>query len=247
MQITSRLKAVSRWFRDAWYGWLSWIIIVVALSISLRPHTTELSIRLTGLVLQVLGIGTVMWGIHETRALFGHPSFMNKIKTYLSSFPLLRHHVVSLSGTASLETITSKARMHQTYGLGANPTIEARLDVLEKNVVSIHERINQTQKEMDGEFQKTADAIKHEVQLRQAEDSAIRERLEATGTGGVHISAVGASLLLVGVILSTGAMEIAEIVNGHLWKIHDFPIHDWFPIIAFLRLRNTPVKNYCCQ
>lgn len=232
MQITSRLKAVWYWFGDAWYGWLSLIIIIVALSISLRPHATEFSIRFTGLVLQVLGITTVMWGIHKTRVLFGHPSFINKIKAYLSRFPFLRHDVEVGISTASLSLITGKGRAYTTCGPGANPTIEARLDAIEKNVPLIHERIDQTQKEMDEEFRKTADAIKREMQLRQTEASAIREKLEATGTGGVHISAVGASLLFVGVILSTLAMEIAEIANGHLWKVHHCPIHNWSSIIA---------------
>lgn len=232
MQITSRLKAVCGWFRDAWYGWLSLIIIVVALSISLRPHVTEFSIRFTGLVLQVLGITTVIWGIHKTRVLFGHPSFTDKIKAYLSMFPLLRHdRVATASVSLSLDAIL-KGRGYTTCGPGTNPTIEARLNAIEKNVTLIHDRINQTQKEMDAEFQKTANTIKREMQLRQTEDSAIREKLEATGTGGVHISAVGASLLFVGVILSTLAMEIAEIVNGYLWKVHHCPIHNWSSIIA---------------
>jgi hypothetical protein len=62
---------------------------------------------------------------------------------------------------------------------------------------------------MDAEFAKAAEAIKREEQLRQFEDLAIRETLEATETGGVHISAIGALWLLVGVALSTAAPEIA--------------------------------------
>jgi len=108
---------------------------------------------------------------------------------------------------------TSKARAHETHGPGANPTIEARLEALEKNVTSIHERISQTQKEMDEGFQKAADALKHEEKSRQAEDRAIREKLQATGTGGVHISAIGASWLFAGIILSTAAPQIAELLK----------------------------------
>jgi len=66
---------------------------------------------------------------------------------------------------------------------------------------------------MDEKFQKTADKLKREEQSRQAEDSTIREKLEVTGTGGVHISVIGASWLFVGVILSTAAIEIAELLK----------------------------------
>ena len=170
-------------------------------------------IRLTGLVLQLLGIGTVIWGISETRALFGHPSFASKARAWLSRFLLLRRNVVVAVGGISSSASTVKGRAYGTHGLGANPTIEDRFEALEKNVNSIHERISQTQKEMDEEFQKAVDALKHEALSRQAEDRAIREKLEATGTGGVHISAIGASWLFVGVILSTAAIEIAALLK----------------------------------
>lgn len=166
----SRFKAIWPWLAEARYVWLSTAVICVALIISLRPHTTEPVIRLTGLLLQLLGIGSVIWGISETRA-------------------------------------------HMTRGAGANPTIEARLDALEKNVTSIHERISQTQKEMDEEFHKITGAVKLEKQSRQAEDNAIRVKLEVTGAGGVHISAIGASWLFVGIILSTPATEIAALLK----------------------------------
>jgi hypothetical protein len=91
--------------------------------------------------------------------------------------------------------------------------VETRLDALEKNVTAIHERISQTQAEMDEGFQRSADARKREEQSRLAEDAAIREKLEATGTGGVHISAIGASWLFVGVILSTASAEIAALIK----------------------------------
>jgi hypothetical protein len=209
----SRLKAVWPWLVEARYAWLAAAVICVALVISLRPHTTEPVIRRTGLVLQLLGIGTVIWGISETRALFGHASLTSKAKAWLGRFPLLHRNVVVAAVGAALSVIGGKARAYGTHGPGANPTIEARLEALEKNVTSIHERISQTQKEMDEEFQKTADALKREEQSRQAEDRAIREKLEATGTGGVHISAIGALLLFVGVILSTAAIEIAELLK----------------------------------
>ncbi len=88
-------------------------------------------------------------------------------------------------------------------------TTEARLDALEKNIHRIHERISGVLDEMDRGLSDAAEALKREEQTRQAEDAAIREKLERTATGGLHISVIGAVLLLVGVILSTAAPEIA--------------------------------------
>jgi hypothetical protein len=209
----SRIKQLWPWLVEVRFAWLALGVIAAALIVALRPHTPEPVIRLTGLVLQLLGIGTVIWGISETRALFGHPSFAAKAKSWIERFPLRRRNIVLAAGAASLAAATCKARGHVTQGPGPNPTIETRLDALERNISVIHERISGTEKEMDEEFRKTAEALKNEAQARQAEDNAIREKLEATGTGGVHISAIGASWLFVGVVLSTAGVEIAEFLK----------------------------------
>jgi len=209
----SRIKALWPWLVEARHGWLSVAVIAVALVVSLRPHTAEPVIRLTGLVLQLLGIATVIWGISETRALFGHLSLMRKAAACLGQFPLLRRDVTVAVGGTSMSTAMGKARAYGTLSAGPSPTVESRLDALEKNVTRIHERISQTQAEMDEGFQRSADALKREEQSRSAEDAAIRAKLEATGTGGVHISAIGASWLFVGVILSTASAEIAALIK----------------------------------
>jgi hypothetical protein len=207
----SRLKALWPWLAEARYAWLALFVIAIASIVSLRPGAGEPLIRLTGLFLQLLGICTVIWGISETRKLFGHPPFASKAKDWLHRFPLLRRDVVIGASCASLSASFLKARAFGTHGPGENPTTEARLAALEKNINALHDRITATQKEMDQEFTKAADALKHEEQIRQEADAAIAGRLEATGTGGVHISLIGASWLVVGVILSTAAPEIAAL------------------------------------
>lgn len=210
---TYRLRALWPWLAEARYAWLALGVIFIALVVSLRVCTSEPVIRLTGLVLQVLGIGTVIWGISETRALFGHPSFAAKTKSWLERFPLLRRNIVLAAGTGSFAFATGKARGHVTNGPGPNPTIESRVESLERNIALIHERISSTENEMDEVFRKTADALRNEEQTRRSEDQILYERLEATGTGGVHISAIGASWLFVGVVLSTASVEIARLLK----------------------------------
>jgi len=163
--------------------------------------------------LQLLGIATVIWGISETRAIFKHPSFAAKAKSWLGGFPLRARNTVIAASFGAAAADGCKARAYVTAGPGQNPTVQTRLDALEKNVSLIHERITGTEKEMDEEFRKTNEALKDEENTRKAEDHAIRKRLEATGTGGVHISAIGASWLFVGVILSTAGPEIANLLK----------------------------------
>ena len=106
-----------------------------------------------------------------------------------------------------------KGRGYTTHGPGPNPSVQTRLDALERNIGAIHDRITQTQAEVDEGLKKAQDAIKNEEQVRSQDDNAIREKLEATGTGGVHISAIGAAWLFVGVTLSTASVEIARCIQ----------------------------------
>lgn len=210
---TTRVKALWPWLAEARHFWLSCAVVGTALLVALRPNTPEPVIRLTGLVLQLLGIATVMWGISETRALFGHPSFVAQAKTWLRQFPLRKRRIVMAAGGTTLSAATATGRGYTTSSAGPNPSVGSRLDALEKNVSGIHDRISQTQKEMDDGFRKSADSLKHEAQTRESEDAAIRAKLEATGTGGVHISAIGALWLFVGVVLSTASPEIARCLS----------------------------------
>ena len=209
----SHFKNLWPWLVEAKYLWLALSVNAFALIISLRPGTSEPAIRLAGLVLQVLGIATVAWGISETRALFGRPPLVQKAKDWLGRFPLRRRDVVVGLTGVSASTSLGNVRGFGTHGPGPIPTVESRLDALEKNVTSMHERISATQKELDEGIQKSAAALKTEEAVRQQEDAAIRQKLEATGTGGVHISAIGASWLFVGVILSTAAPELATLLQ----------------------------------
>jgi hypothetical protein len=97
-----------------------------------------------------------------------------------------------------------------THGPGPNPTIETRLEALEKNIEAVQGRITSTQRAIDEQGHKSSEELAAEVNSRQAEDARTRGMLESTATGGVHISAMGATWLFVGVVLSTAAPELAE-------------------------------------
>ncbi len=170
----SRFKALVPWLAEKKYVWLSLGTNAIALIVALHPGATEPLIRLTGLTLSTALAALAPDGRRDGAC-------------------------AKCKGGVSISTAVGRARGFQTFGPGQNPNTDTRLDALEKNIAAIHERITATQKELDEEIQKSADALMGEAQARQTEDSEIRKKLEATGTGGVHISAIGASWLFVGV------------------------------------------------
>jgi hypothetical protein len=179
--------------------------------LAIRLGGTEQVFRIAGLVLQLLGILTIVWGISETRALFGQASLAARIKAWFKRFPLRRRHIVFAVGGGDFAAATGRARAFVTHGAGPNPTLDARVKALEKNLASIQHQISALEAELDAGFGKVRDEIRSEVQTREANDKKLSEKIEASATGGIQISAIGASWLFVGVVLGSAAPELAAL------------------------------------
>ena len=121
-----------------------------------------------------------------------------------------------------LAAATGKGRASVTYNAGPNATLDARVEALEKNMASIRNEIAAVEAERDDGFQKVKEEIRSEVQAQEADDKKLGEKVEASATGGIHISAIGASWLFVGVALSTAAPELATLVNKSLAESRRF-------------------------
>jgi hypothetical protein len=208
------IKATLKWLASPHHVWLCLTVTLAALIISFRPNTSEPTIRLTGLVLQLLGVLTVAWGISETRAMFGRPSILSKVKAWLSEAPFLKSQHGSGTARASVGGLTVKARGYATHGAGENPTIESRLLALEENLGIVHQRITGLAQEQDQEFRQLASHIQEERASRIRQVTSVSSRLEKFGTGGVHISAIGAVWLFIGLVLSTAGPELARLVSN---------------------------------
>lgn len=194
----SRIKSSGPWLAEGKYVWIALGVNAVGLTIALRPGTGEPVIRITGLFLQVFGIATVIWGIAETRSLFGHTPVLKKASSWFKRCPWFRRHIALQVSGAAVTSSVGKLRAYGMTGSGANPTTETRLAALEQNILAIHERINATHRDIDEESQNVRNLFASESRSRQERDSELSVKLEATSTGGVHISAMGASWLFVG-------------------------------------------------
>ncbi len=207
------LKSIFHWLVEWGYFCLGLLVVAVPVFFGLRYGANEAMIRFTGMVLQLLGIGTVAWGIHTTRKEFGHPSIFTVWHQRLSRFPPFGQRVVTGTTDITLPGMTFTGRGHTSVSAGSEATIEARVQAVEENLQIVHDRVSQTQNEMDQELRKYSEALKQEEQVRAKEDQNIRAKMEATVTGGLHISAIGAFWLFVGVIMSTDPFELAKLLK----------------------------------
>jgi len=202
-----------RWLAEARLFWMALLVLLLAFLVSFRPSAWEIHIRVTGLILQCLGIGTVALGIHETRKLFGRPGIVKLLLEWMSHFPRWRRRIVLAAGSGTLGALTGHVRAHVWSNVDPSASIEARVDALTKNVERLNERLIQVQKEIDSELHKQSDALRQEEQIRAKDDQSLQQRLEAAETGGLHISFIGMLWLFFGLFLSTMSAEIAQWVK----------------------------------
>ncbi|MBU1706172.1 hypothetical protein KKG19_05625 [Patescibacteria group bacterium] len=210
------MRKLLPWLKSILHSLVEWRLFFLGFLVVAAPAgfivfvgAGEAAIRITGMVLQLLGIGTVAWGIHTTRKEFGHPSAFAVWRKRLNRFPPFVGRVATGSAHITLPAMTVSARGYGSIGAGANPTIDARVQALEENLKLVNDRVSQIQNEMDQEFRKQSNALKQEQQVRSDEDQHIRAKIESTETGGLHISAMGALWLAVGVIMSAIPSELA--------------------------------------
>jgi hypothetical protein len=210
--ISKQTKAIGDWLWEARYCAVASLTIVAAVGFSLSPGSTEQRIRLTGLFLQLIGIYSVFWGIRKTRAFFQTPSSLMTFRNWARRFPLRRRDAIVGVLGITLDAAVGSARGHSRHVAGLNASESARIEALEKNLDLIDQRISN----LHTKVEKSDGAIKSELRdekiERESEINTLKTMIEDLSTGGLDISAMGAVFLLVGVILSTAAIELDRLV-----------------------------------
>jgi hypothetical protein len=195
------------------YLLISILTIGIAVFISLVLFPTEPCIRITGMVLQLLGVGSVIVGIAETRQLFGEPSFYSIAKNRVLSL-LHKRNIIIHTKTGNINFTSSSPRISQRNSpVGDNPTIKERVYSIEKNISLINTDLKNLQEEMDILSSEIHKRINEKTESIQNEITEIDQKLKESATGGIHISALGASWLFLGVVLSSLAPEIAKWIS----------------------------------
>lgn len=216
MATRSHPAKIRLWFRQFW-DWLSearrvWIVLgtlLIAVVVVWQIGASEKAVRLAGLVLQVLGIGTVAVGIRDTRSVFGHPSLCRRLMEWFGRFPVYGgREVVIGMGATSLGMAGLRARVLISAPPGT-ASLESRVEALEKNLNFLRDEIDALHHEAEKNTRRLTEGISEEKQERVAEDQKLGKRLESATAGGLHISAMGVTWLFAGVTLSTASLEIA--------------------------------------
>lgn len=206
---TVRLMGYGRWAkavvrrlvrlaRDEWGIWLGLGGVLVVTSVAfLTPGTPEEQAAVVGALLQLCGILTVAWGLHESRKLFNRESLLSRLR---GAFRRPRQYEVSLeAGVYAHDGVDASTRVRSPEVA----TVEERLAALERRVDEAEAAIRQAEdraREGEAELRK---ALSKEASDRAREDQEIREHIETAVIGGLRVEQAGLIWLLFGVVFAS--------------------------------------------
>jgi len=213
VRIGTFARGLWAWLKKPRLFWVMLAVLLVAGAAAFWPETTEARIRVTGWILELFGLGTVAWGLEQTRSEFGRPSFITAARAWWNDRPKLRGRTVQAAGHASIGALTGSARGQALYTSPSNQRLEERVGALETQFQTMSLRIDQTQVDLSQEVSARKDALAEERDVREKEDATIKRKLESVETGGLHISMIGVVWLTAGLTLSTISDELLS-----LWR-----------------------------
>lgn len=203
------MRCYIRWLLiEPRFLWLALFGVAAGVATPNWLGASEKAFRLSGMVLQLSGIITVVWGIISTRQFFGLPPVRDGLVSWWNRAP---HKCRNIGAAAAL---VAPPMFGEAHGFTSAPIdhtapVDDRFRAVERNIAMLHERIGAVhadarKKHGDLEAKLSENAARIE-EIRTGFD----EDLRGFGTSGLHISAIGAAWLFLGTIMGSASQELA--------------------------------------
>jgi len=208
-----RILAQCKWLLEGWWWWAGFLVLAVALRVSFHPGTSEFEVRVSGLVLQWLGVGTVAVGLRKARKMFGRPRPMTSFRAWLSRRPSWGRRDVMVADALPVGVSGSAAIGRPWSPVDPESPIAEQVGALTKNVEQLKERLAAAENNLDCLAHEHIETLRREQQIRAEHDDALQAKLEVAETGGFYISLMGVICLFIGLLLTSVPREIAQLLR----------------------------------
>ncbi len=178
-------------------------------------HTREDGVRIGGLVLQLLGLGTVAFGISNTRRLFHQPSLLKRGREFLGRLAAAFRAptIVEASGVAAGRSyVTGVARA--TLGAHPNATLEERVAHLEQGLEDLRKDTHEDLKRVRDGLLATTNRLHADLMELGTKITRTEEQLAGLGVGGIHLEMAGLIWLCVGTAMTSSPHEILALLTS---------------------------------
>ncbi len=189
---------------------MGFFVIAVAMFFGFFIWNSEASVRISGYVLQLIGMIFAIRGLLGVRKHFGQPLLRRLIINWFKRFPKWKRNVVIDAGSAHVTIAGMKARAEVWMTDNPNKPIEQRIDAIIKNI----ERIRVEQREQGNAIDILKESYEEHKKQVTEQNNKIKEDinsdLESLHTSDLITSLVGLVWLTVGITMSTLAPELSK-------------------------------------
>lgn len=208
------LGRFARWLAKPIRFWVFVLCTAVVTSIAwVLADSWEQGFRFAGLLYQWLGIGTVAYGLHQTRKIFQRPTILATFREWLSQVPPWKQDTRIVVGTGHLKLSGGRVRARAQINPAAGTPLEDRVRFLEEEMGRLRDASDALDDRVVEQGKRLDSAMESERKGREADDQQIRRLLEEALAGGLRIEWMGVFWLLLGVTLGTVPTDIVSVVG----------------------------------
>jgi len=200
---------VFRWLCEAKKVWITLFSIVgVFFFWYISAGKWEVCFRLTGLTLELLGIGTIVCGLNDTLKLFERTHLLDIIPKWIKRFPKFEDKntiTAAVNVTCPMPSISAFV----TSTPPPNTLIEERIARLEESLNSVHSQIFENQEKIKN----LSLALSNERHDRETGDGKSYQKLKEFAVEGLYLEAMGVIWLIFGALFATASTELACLIS----------------------------------
>lgn len=176
--------------------------------------STEEGVRAAGFAMTVAGVALAVFGVVQTRALFGQEPYRRRVWRWIKELRGIFGMTRVIAGT--VHAVTPGLRASGTATVRSNPkymSISVRLRAVEENLRRVDADLSSTQQQ----FRDETRAIRQELARTNAEQQTgiarVAEKLKEYSTGSLDLELVGAVWVVIGQAYGSFPVEIANLLH----------------------------------
>jgi hypothetical protein len=196
------VRAYGPWLKEQAFALCAMPILMAAVAVPLYVDT-ELGFRVVGLLMQLVGVGTVAWNVGETKQLFGRPTTLASARQWLSRRPRFNATTVINLEAKAIAISGASGHIEMWSEANSDAALEDRFAAIERNQSFLRGEIRDLRREASENEARFKRKLTQEAATRSEADGALTKQLSASQTSGLHVSIIGLFYLVTGMVIST--------------------------------------------
>lgn len=188
--------------------------IAIAVARPVGYEVLERTVRICGLALQLVAVGTALAGLNGVRRLFYLPPLDDTLRTWWRSAPWKRGTSGQLSGAASIGPVTTFGSLHSWAESNDSLSDAQRFAALEQRTAILLELSRNQRKQSRQDLDRLRDELASTIAEHQRSTSKTEKKLQRLALDGVATTAIGLTCAFSGIILASASPELARYLES---------------------------------